>query len=264
MNVTCKYTRGSVWYGVDTSTKDKHFSTDHLQRGNRLFVVFSSDAGNVTSPNVSVIPLSTQTQKKLSINIPVKGYDGVEQIALCNMLQPIPKENLIEYRYSLSEQTMQKIEHGVLISNDMETYITKEEVSYTFDQLISAIEGIVKHRVDMILDDERKKVNKVTAVDISNMVENLMKDVDKETAEKIEKSHKKSGEDFVEDVLSQENDKLRKNEGGRRVWTADKCRLFILDRETKGKNKTAQLWGIKPTSVQTTYFNCKKRLTDFR
>lgn len=64
MEVTCRYTRGSVWYGLDLLTKDKHSSTDHLQRGNRMFVIFSSDEGNVTSPNVSVIPLSTQTQKK--------------------------------------------------------------------------------------------------------------------------------------------------------------------------------------------------------
>lgn len=63
MDVTCKYTRGSVWYGLDISTEDKHSSKDHLQRGNRMFVVFSSDRGNVTSPNVSVIPLSTKTQK---------------------------------------------------------------------------------------------------------------------------------------------------------------------------------------------------------
>ena len=262
MNVTCKYTRGSVWYGVDTNTKDKHFSTDHLQRGNRLFVVFSSDVGNVTSPNVSVIPLSTQTQKKLSVNIPVKSYDGVEQIALCNMLQPIPKENLIEYRYSLSEQTMQKIEHGVLISNGMDMYIKNEEVSYTFDQLTSVIEGIVKHKVDMILDDERKKSNKITAIDISNMVENLMKDADEDTKAAVAKSSSDSA--LVVDVIAQENDELRRVEGGRRVWTADKCKLFILDRDTKGKNKTAQLWGIKPTSVQSTYFNCKKRLTNFR
>lgn len=262
MNVTCKYTRGSVWYGVDTDTKNKHFSTDHLQRGNRFFIVFSSDVGNVTSPNVSVIPLSTQTQKKLSINIPVKGYDGVEQIALCNMLQPIPKENLIEYCYSLSEQTMQKIEYGVLISNGMEMYIKNGEVSYTFDQLKSVIEGIVKHRVDMILEDERKAQNRVTTVDISNMVENLLKDADEETKSTIKNDS--SQEVSVVDTLSQENDKLRRIDDGRRIWTEEKCKLFILDRDTKGKSKTAQLWGIKETSVQSTYYNCKKRLTNFK
>ena len=63
MDVTCKYTRGSVWYGLDLSTENKYMSTDHLQHGNRQFIVFSSDEGNVTSPNVSVIPLSTKTQK---------------------------------------------------------------------------------------------------------------------------------------------------------------------------------------------------------
>lgn len=262
MEVTCRYTRGSVWYGLDLSIKDKHSSTDHLQRGNRMFVIFSSDEGNVSSPNVSVIPLSTQTQKKLSINIPVRGYDGVEQIALCNMLQPIPKENLIEYKYSLSESVMKQIEHGVLISNGMKDYIPDKELSYTFDQLTSVIEGIVKHRVDMILEDERKKSNTVSAIDISNMVEDLLKDADKDTKAAVAKSSSDSA--LVVDVIAQENDKLRRVEGGRRVWTADKCKLFILDRDTKGKNKTAQLWGIKPTSVQSTYFNCKKRLTNFR
>ena len=262
MEVTCRYTRGSVWYGLDLVTKDKHSSADHLQRGNRMFVIFSSDEGNVTSPNVSVIPLSTQTQKKLSINIPVRGYDGVEQIALCNMLQPIPKENLIEYKYSLSESVMKQIEYGVLISNGMKGYIQDKELSYTFDQLISVIEGIVKHRVDMILEDERKKSNTVSAIDISNMVEELLKDADKDTKAAVAKSSSNSA--LVVDVIAQENDKLRRVEGGRRVWTADKCKLFILDRDTKGKNKTAQLWGIKPTSVQSTYFNCKKRLANFR
>ena len=227
-----------------------------------MFVIFSSDEGNVTNPNVSVIPLSTQTQKKLSINIPVRGYDGVEQIALCNMLQPIPKENLIEYKYSLSESVMKQIEHGVLLANGMKDYIQDKELSYTFDQLISVIEGIVKHRVDMILEDERKKSNTVSAIDISNMVEELLKDADKDTKDAVAKSSSNSA--LVVDVIAQENDKLRRVEGGRRVWTADKCKLFILDRDTKGKNKTAQLWGIKPTSVQSTYFNCKKRLTNFR
>lgn len=262
MNVTCKYTRGSVWYGVDFSVRDKHDSIDHIQRGHRLFVIISSDEGNVTSPNVSVIPLSTKSQKQLSINVPVIGYDGTEQIALCNMLQPIPKENLIEYKYSLSESVMSKIEHGMLIANGMESYIRKETISYTFDQLKSVIEGIVKHRVDMILEDERKAHNRVTAVDISNMVENLLKDADAETKERVEK--KSSPEVAVVDVLSQENDKLRMIDGGRRIWTKDKCKLFIFDRDTKGKSKTAQLWGIKETSVQSTYFNCKKRLTNFK
>ena len=178
------------------------------------------------------------------------------------MLQPIPKENLIEYKYSLSESVMKQIEHGVLISNGMKDYIPDKELSYTFDQLISVIEGIVKHRVDMILEDKRKKSNTVSAIDISNMVEDLLKDADKDTKAAVAKSSSDSA--LVVDVIAQENDKLRRVEGGRRVWTADKCKLFILDRDTKGKNKTAQLWGIKPTSVQSTYFNCKKRLTNFR
>lgn len=178
------------------------------------------------------------------------------------MLQPIPKENLIEYKYSLSESVMKQIEHGVLISNGMKDYIQDKELSYTFDQLISVIEGIVKHRVDMILEDERKKRNTISAVDISNMVEELLKDADKDTKDAISKST--SDSTLVVDEIAQENDKLRKVQGGRRVWTADKCKLFILDRDTKGSLKTAQLWGIKPTSVQTTYFNCKKRLTNFR
>lgn len=178
------------------------------------------------------------------------------------MLQPIPKENLIEYKYSLSEASMSKIEHGMLIANGMESYIRRENISYTFDQLKSVIEGIVKHRVDMILEDERKAHNRVTAIDISNMVENLLKDADTETKNAIKTDS--SQEVAVVDILSQENDKLRRIDGGRRIWTKDKCKLFIFDRDTKGKSKTAQLWGIKETSVQSTYFNCKKRLTNFK
>ena len=263
MDVTCKYTRGSVWYGIDVSTENKFMSTDHLQRGNRLFIVFSSDMGNVTNPNVSVIPLSTKTQKKLSVNVPIRGYDGIDEIALCNMLQPIPKENLIEYRYSLSESAMKKVEEGVLIANDMKKYMQSADISYTFDQLESVIQSIVKRRVETILKDNKEKATRVTAVDISNMVESLLPEAEKDIQDAIENSTCKATESILVDDIAQYNERLRRLEGGRRVWTADRCKLFIADRDTKGKAKTAQLWGIKPSSVQTTYFNCKKRLTNF-
>ena len=179
------------------------------------------------------------------------------------MLQPIPKENLIEYRYSLSKSVMKKVEEGVLIANGMKKYMQSEEISYTFDQLQSVIESIVKRRVETILKDNKEKATRVTAVDISNMVESLLPEAEKDVQDAINSSRSKSAEPVLVDSLSQQNDKLRGLEGGRRVWTADRCKLFIADRDTKGKTKTAQLWGIKPSSVQTTYFNCKKRLTNF-
>ena len=92
------------------------------------------------------------------------------------MLQPIPKENLIEYKYSLSESVMKKIEEGVLIANGMKSYISDKEISYTFDQLQSVIESIVSRRVEMILRSEREKANRITDIDVSNMVEKLLND----------------------------------------------------------------------------------------
>ena len=132
MNRTCRYIRGSVWYAVgDDVLENKYKSNSRVQKGNRYVIIFSSDEGNVSSDIVSVIPCSTQIQKKLSINVPVKGYDGKDQIALCNMLMPIDKSQLIEYKYTLSSDVMKEVEKGVLIANEMKCYIKNSEAAYT-------------------------------------------------------------------------------------------------------------------------------------
>ena len=263
MNSTCKYVRGSVWYAADKDIfSDKAIANTHTQRGSRLVIIFSSNAGNVTSDMVNVIPLSTKVSKKMSINVPVLGYDGVEQIALCNMLMPMPKEYLIEYKYTLSDKLMKDVEKGVLIANEMDPYIKKEEITYTFDQLKSVIEGIVSHRVNMILESERKSANKVGVIDISNMVESLMSEAPDSVKQEMNPVLNPSPVHVV-DTIAQENDKLRRCEGGRRVWTKEMCKLFINDKDVKGKEETARLWNMKESSVNSQYSLCKQRLRKF-
>lgn len=265
MDSTCKYVRGSVWYAADKDIfSDKAIANTHTQRGSRLVIIFSSNVGNVTSDMVNVIPLSTKVSKKMKINVPVLGYDGVEQIALCNMLMPMPKEYLIEYKYTLSDKTMKEVELGVLVANEMDSYAKTEEVAYTFDQLKSVIESIVSHRVSMILESERKSANKIGIVEISNMVENLMKNASDEVKADMAPVLRKSDEPHVVDILAQEADKLRRCEGGRRIWTKEMCKLFINDRDVKGKKETSRLWGIKEASVNSTYSLCKARLRKFK
>lgn len=265
MDSTCKYVRGSVWYAADKDIfSDKAAANTHTQRGSRLVIIVSSNIGNVTSDMINVIPMSTKVAKKMTINVPVLGYDGIEQIALCNMLMPMPKEYLIEYKYTLSDKVMKEIEKGILIANGMNSYAKTEEVSYTFDQLKSVIESIVSHRVSMILESERESANKIGVVEISNMVEDLMKNASKEVRDEMDPVLHKSDEPHVVDILAQEADKLRRYEGGRRVWNKEMCKLFINDRDVKGKKETARLWGMKEASVNSTYSLCKARLRKFK
>ena len=262
MNRTCRYIRGSVWYAVGDDVLDnKHKSNSRVQKGNRYVIIFSSDEGNVSSDIVSVIPCSTQIQKKLSINVPVKGYDGKDQIALCNMLMPIDKSQLIEYKYTLSSDVMKEVEKGVLIANEMKCYIKNSEAAYTFDQLKSVINTIVSNRVETIL--KKRSEQKIDVSDIHNLIDTLC---EQSGIDSLQKNHTddngKEPSEIDNHHIEENSLRERKNEG-RRVWTKDMCMLFISDKDKYSRSKLAQMWKIKPSSISNTYYLCKKRLEKF-
>lgn len=261
MNKTSRYIRGSVWYAVGEDVLDnKYKSNSRVQKGNRYVIIFSSDEGNVSSDLVSIIPCSTQTQKKLSINVPVKGYDGKDQIALCNMLMPIDKSQLIEYKYTLSSDTMKEIEKGVLIANDMRGYIKNLEAAYTFDQLKSVINTIVSNRVEYILKKRSKQ--KIDVSDIHDLIDTLCEQSGLDSSQSHNEDIAKENVQVDNQYVKENSLRERKNEG-RRVWTKDMCMLFISDKDKYSRSKLAEMWGIKLSSISNTYYLCKKRLEKF-
>lgn len=67
MNKNIRYKRGTVWYYVDEEyiMQSKKDSNNRLTRGSRPVVIYSSDEGNATNPNVIVLKISSKIQKKI-------------------------------------------------------------------------------------------------------------------------------------------------------------------------------------------------------
>ena len=81
---------GDIWY---IRTYDTH---GHLQSGIRPWVIVSNDIGNVHSPLVNAVPLTTNLYKK-----PLPTHCDIisapeRSIALCEQVKPIEKIDLIE------------------------------------------------------------------------------------------------------------------------------------------------------------------------
>ena len=244
MKRTCKYVRGSVWYMIDTKCFNKYEADDHVQHGNRPVVIFSSDDGNATSNIVSVVPL-THVKRKLSINTVVKNPEGKISYALCNMLQPVDKKNLIDFQYIVSDDVMYEIERCVLLANGMERYIKSLDLSCTFDQLKSMIEGIVSNRVNEILK-ERTEPQIVTTDSIKNIIDSLLPGDSKIKTPII-----------AEPSLDSETKKVTKV---KRVWDEPTCKAFLHDYDSCTADVVSERWNLSKRSVYSTASRCKKIL----
>ncbi len=80
---------GDIWYVKDSD------GSGHLQSGVRPWVIVSNDIGNVHSPMVNAVPLTTNLNKKpLPTHCRIIS-STVESIALCEQVKPINKTDLI-------------------------------------------------------------------------------------------------------------------------------------------------------------------------
>lgn len=82
---------GQIWY---VARRDKD---GHLQTGDRPAIIVSNDIGNVRSPMINIVPLTTNLNKK-----PLPTHCEIisspyRSIALCEQVVPINKEDLIRY-----------------------------------------------------------------------------------------------------------------------------------------------------------------------
>lgn len=244
-----RYVRGQVWR-VDDGI-DKYSSRNHIQHGSRPAIIVSSNAGNQTSPNVTIVPLTSKVDKRLSVNVPIHSDGTADSLALCSQMTVVPKTYLKYYMYTLSDSDMKTVEHSILESLGMDDYKHKSYASCSFDQLKSVIESIVQNRVNEILS--KSNHSNVDVEYIENMVDNLV-----ETQGSIEGAEP-STDSNVNSDRSQSMESIRNPYKKRIRWTDSNVRQFLSDYNKYDRQKLATMWGLSERGIYTTLKRCRER-----
>lgn len=101
---------------------------DHIgseQMCGRPGVVVSNNIGNEHSPNVEVVPLTTQPKKPLPTHVSVLAK--VPSIALCENIQTVSKERLGDFIRICTDSEMKEIDNALRCSLGLDTSVTTEE-----------------------------------------------------------------------------------------------------------------------------------------
>ena len=82
------------------------------QGAGRPAVIVSNDYGNAHSSNVTVVYLTSQEKRPMSVHVPV--ICKVPSTALCEQIYTVSKERLGEYVRTCTDEEMQRINQGIL------------------------------------------------------------------------------------------------------------------------------------------------------
>lgn len=107
----------------------KFSGNDNEQRGWRPGVVFQNDIGNINSPNIIALPL-TSSLKKINMPTHVLLYStstGLvkDSIVLCENPQRMSKSNIGRYITTLTESDIARIAVGNLLASSGFAFIDK-------------------------------------------------------------------------------------------------------------------------------------------
>ncbi len=89
----------------------------HVQSGRRPCLVIQNNLGNTFSPTLIIVPLTTKLKKT---NMPVHVITAKNQMALCECILTISKEQIISYIKTLDEKTMELIDRALSISLELQ------------------------------------------------------------------------------------------------------------------------------------------------
>lgn len=91
-------------------------TNSHVQNGKRPCLIVQNNLGNAHSPNLIIVPLTTKTKRQ---EMPVHVLIGRRQMALCECILTISKEQIISYVKTLDAKTMKLIDRALSISLGM-------------------------------------------------------------------------------------------------------------------------------------------------
>lgn len=97
-----KVKRGDVVY-----LKKTFPMRDHIQGGNRPFLVVSNDTGNFYSEICIVVPMTTKNRNRLLPTHAIVDYNN--SLCLCEQIFTISQDDVSAIKYHLSDSDMLKI-----------------------------------------------------------------------------------------------------------------------------------------------------------
>lgn len=101
------FKRGDV-YLVKLNENDSH-----IQKGIRPCLIVQNNKGNTFSPNLLIVPLTSKIKR---VDLPVHVITGKNQMALCEFVLTIPKEQIMCYIKTLDAKTMKVVNKALSIS----------------------------------------------------------------------------------------------------------------------------------------------------
>lgn len=124
------------------------------QSGIRPFLVIQNDTGNIYSPTVIGVPLTSQQKKKnMPTHVFVSHESGIKKnsIALCEQILTVDKKRLRKKRVGrISDSNMQQVENALMLSLAIKS--KKHELRDTF-----TIESITTINVLQRIEEHKKK-----------------------------------------------------------------------------------------------------------
>jgi mRNA interferase MazF len=115
--------------------------TEHIQQGIRPAVITQNNVGNIYSPNVIAVPLTsrmTKSKMPTHVFIPCAEVKGLTKnsIALCESQDVCSKSDIGEYLGRMPEKYMSLIGKACVVSTPTLAFInTKEEVLALWEQI---------------------------------------------------------------------------------------------------------------------------------
>lgn len=112
--MSMNYKKGNV-YLVQLDNRNSH-----VQTGIRPCIVVQNNLGNIFSPNLIIVPITTKLKRKdMPVHVKINDY----QMALCECILTISKKQILSYLKTLDARTMKLIDRALSISLE----IKKEE-----------------------------------------------------------------------------------------------------------------------------------------
>lgn len=149
--VSSEVYRGDIFY---VKMSNRMYDTGVLDAG-RPAVVVSNNQGNYHSGYVQVVYLTTKEKKPLPTHVPI--ICRVPSTAMCEQVQTVSKDRLIEYVRTCTEKEMKQIDEALMISLGLEDEVTCNE----YDRRIEEENKKLKENLKQAQDANRVLMQEV-------------------------------------------------------------------------------------------------------
>lgn len=98
-----------MWWWVPTERQP-----EHIQEGPRPVIIVSNNKCNEYSKVVTVVPCTTASKRRFPHQV-LLHLQSRPTLALTSQIRTVPKHELLNFKYKLSEEGMAKIEDAIKV-----------------------------------------------------------------------------------------------------------------------------------------------------